>query len=112
MKKMTGWALAALVAATQLPADRITSTTVACPTMEAFRKIREHADTGGNKELYIMQQGCVVLTPKDKIHVIDPDRKMHGMFLKVQIEHSGEILYVQKSHVKVEQAGTGNIFRF
>jgi len=112
MKRFSLFVLALLTAAVSLPADRITTTAIACPTMEAFRKIHEYIDTSGNKELFIMQQGCVVLTPKDKIHVIDPQNKVHGMFLRVQIDRINEIMYVKKNYVKVEQAGTGNILRF
>ncbi|WP_456451260.1 hypothetical protein [Hydrogenimonas sp.] len=112
MKRFSLFASALLTAAVSLPADRITTTAIACPTMEAFKKIHNYQDTSENKELFIMQQGCVVLTPKDKIHVIDPEHKTHGMFLKIQVDRTNEIMYVRKNYVKVEQAGTGNILRF
>ncbi len=100
------------VAALQLQADRITSTAIACPDMEAFKKIKTYSADQGNKELYIMQQGCVVLTPKEKIHVLDTENMPHGMFVRIQLERTNEILYVKKKYVKIEQSGKGNVFRF
>ncbi len=103
---------AVCLAALQLQADKITSTAIACPDMEAFKKIKAYRDESGNKELYIMQQGCVVLTPKEKIHVLEPDRRTHGMFLRVQVDRTNEVMYVHKKYVKVEQSGSGNVFKF
>jgi hypothetical protein len=100
-----------LLAAVSLQADRITSTAIACPTMEAFRALKK-MPPDENRELYIMKQGCVVLTPKDKIHVIEPDHATHGRFLRIQLERTNETMYVNKNYVKVEQSGKGNIFRF
>ena len=112
MKKIFIVITLCVAAVMSLQADRITSTAIACPDMEAFRKIKAFDNEQGNKELYIMQQGCSVLTPNDKIHVIDPEQTVHGRFYRIQLERTNEILYIKKNYVKVEQSGSGNIFKF
>jgi hypothetical protein len=54
----------------------------------------------------------VVLTPQDKIHVLSPEQLTHGMFVRVQLDRTNEILYVKKKYVKIEQSGSGNILKF
>ncbi|WP_457597302.1 hypothetical protein [Hydrogenimonas sp.] len=112
MTKMWRWVLLALLATGSLWADKVKTTAVACPTMEAFEKIRAYHDDTASKELYIMQQGCTVLTPNDKIRVIDPEKRVHGTYVKVQVDRTNEILYVNARYIKIEQAGSGNILRF
>ena len=110
--KKTGCALLLAALTTTLCADRIKTTAIACPDMAAFKRIKALKESTENKELFIMQQGCVVLSPKDKIHVIDPENPVHGMFLRIQIDRTNETMYIRKNYVKVEQSGRGNVFRF
>jgi len=111
MKRLTILFAGLAFAALSLQADRITSTAIACPTMEAFRALKS-MPANENRELYIMQQGCAVLTPKDKIHVIEPEHSTHGRFLRIQVDRTNETMYVNKNYVKIEQSGRGNIFSF
>ncbi|BDY13588.1 hypothetical protein HCR_19000 [Hydrogenimonas cancrithermarum] len=95
-----------------LHADRIKSTTVACPTVEILEGLEKSDADFKEKNFYIMQQGCVVLTPKDKIHVLSPDASCCGKYLRISIDRTNDIMYVNKYDVFVEQGGTKNILRF
>ena len=104
--------LTAMSLAVAVQADRIKSTTIACPDIKTFEEIEQKEGDFKNKNLYLMQKGCVVLTPKDKIHILEPDSNCCGIYYRIQIDATNDIMYVRKYNVYVEQSGTGNIFRF
>jgi hypothetical protein len=110
---MMGW-IALMAFGSLAQADRIIATAVACPDMEAFKRISEirSNDKIANKELYVMQQGCQVLTPNDKISVIDPEHRVHGEFVRILVDKTNDILYIRARYLKIEQSGSGNIFKF
>ncbi|WP_457598084.1 hypothetical protein [Hydrogenimonas sp.] len=93
-------------------ADRIKSTTVACPSVETLQRLEESEAGFTEKNLYIMQNKCVVLTPKEKIHVLSPDASCCGVYLRISVERTNDIMYVNKADVAIEQSGTKNILRF
>ncbi len=95
-----------------LNADRIKSTTVACPTVEALEKLEKSDADFRQKNLFLMQEGCRVLTPKDKIHVLTPTAACCGKYLRISIDKSNDIMYVDKDSVHIEQPGDKNILRF
>ncbi len=103
--------LAAMVMAVALQADRIKSTTVACPDVKTLEALENMDGSFQDKNMYILKNGCVVLTPKDKIHVLAPDNTCCGLYYRIQIDATNDIMYVKKFSVLVEQPGTGNIFK-
>ena len=107
---MLGLVLALAVSVAQ--ADRIRSTTVACPDVKTLEKLEHLGGDFKDKNLFILRHGCVVLTPKDKIHVLAPDNSCCGLYYRIQVDATNDIMYVKKFSVQVEQAGTGNIFKF
>ncbi len=107
------WLIIGLVASVvTLQADRIRSTTIACYDTKTLQDVLSRVDRYKNNDLKLMQRGCKVLGPKDKIHVLAPDSNCCGIFYRIQVDKTNDIMYVRKIDVKVEQAGTGNIFRF
>ncbi len=104
--------LTAMVMAVALQADRIKSTTVACPDVKTLEALENMDGSFQDKNMYILKNGCVVLTPKDKIHVLAPDNTCCGLYYRIQIDATNDIMYVKKFSVYVEQAGKGNIFKF
>ena len=111
MKKTLTW-LALVSLAVGLQADRIKSTTVACPDVKTLETLENMDGSFKDKNLYILRHGCVVLTPRDKIHVLEPDENCCGIYYRIQIDATNDIMYVKKFSVYVEQPGTGNIFKF
>jgi len=103
--------MVAFLAASAL-ADRIKSTTVACPSVETLKRLEESDAGFTEKSLYIMEKGCVVLTPREKIHVLTPDASCCGLYLRISVERTNDIMYVNKADVAIEQSGTKNILRF
>ncbi len=95
-----------------LYADRIVSTTVACPSVEALEKLQNSDMDFKEKNLFLMQEGCRVLTPKEKIHVLTPTAACCGKYLRISIDKTSDIMYVDKGSVYVEQPGDKNILRF
>ena len=110
MKRTIAW-LAVMALAAALQADRIKSTTVACPDVKTLEALETMEGSFKDKNLYILQHGCVVLTPKDKIHVLAPDDTCCGLYYRIQVDATNDIMYVKKFSVYVEQS-SGNIFRF
>ena len=106
------FALALYFGALSVQADRIRSTTIACPDVETLETLENMEGDFKDKNLFLMQKGCVVLTPKDKIHVLAPDKSCCGIYARVQIDKTGEIMYIRKLDIYIEQSGTGNIFKF
>ncbi|WP_456381072.1 hypothetical protein [Hydrogenimonas sp.] len=104
--------LMAMVMAVAVQADRIKSTTVACPDVKTLEALEEMDGNFRDKNMYILKNRCVVLTPRDKIHVLAPDDTCCGLYYRIQIDATNDIMYVKKFSVHVEQAGTGNVFRF
>ena len=92
-------------------ADRVKNTTVACPTVKELETLENMDGSFQEKNLYILKHGCVVLTPKDKIHVLAPDDTCCGPYYRIQIDATNDIMYVKKFSVYVEQS-TGNVFKF
>lgn len=112
MKRWTVWALTAVLWVSQASADKIKSSTVACPDVESLEKLTQMKGDYNDKNMYILKHGCKVLTPKDKIHVLAPDDKCCGLYYRIQIDDTNDIMYVGKFSVQVEQAGTKNILKF
>jgi hypothetical protein len=92
-------------------ADRVKNTTVACPTVKELETLENMDGSFRDKNMYILKHGCVVLTPKDKIHVLAPDDTCCGLYYRIQIDATNDIMYVKKFSVYVEQS-TGNVFKF
>jgi len=95
-----------------LQADKVRSTTIACYDTKTLVDVLSRVGKYKNDELKLMQRGCKVVGPKDKIHVLAPDSNCCGIFYRIQLDKTNDIMYIRKIDVKVEQAGTGNIFRF
>ena len=106
------FALALLFGVLSAQADRIKSTTIACPDVKTLEALEQMEGDFKNKNLLLMQKGCIVLTPKDKIHILEPDSNCCGIYYRIKIDATNDIMYVKKFSVQVEQAGTGNIFKF
>ena len=104
--------LTLLFGALSVQADRIRATTVACADVKTLEKLEHLGGDFKDKNLFILRHGCVVLTPKDKIHVLAPDNTCCGLYYRIQVDATDDIMYVKKFSVQVEQAGTGNVFRF
>ena len=104
--------LTLLLGALSAQADRIRATTVACADVKTLEKLEHLGGDFKDKNLFILRHGCVVLTPKDKIHVLAPDNSCCGLYYRIQVDATDDIMYVKKFSVQVEQAGTGNVFRF
>ncbi|WP_201352755.1 hypothetical protein [Hydrogenimonas urashimensis] len=110
---MYKWAMMALVLfSLNLQADRIRSTTIACSDTKTLQKVLSEVGEYKKRNLQLMQMGCKVLSPDDKIHILEPDSNCCGIFYRIQVEKSNDIMYVRKLDVIVEQAGTGNILKF
>jgi len=103
--------LIAIMMAGQLWADRLRSTTVACPDVKTLKALERLSGDFKAKNLFILQHGCKVLTPKDAIHVLEPDDTCCGVYYRIQVDASGDILYVKKFSVIVEQSDS-NVIRF
>ena len=93
-------------------ADRIKSTTVACPSVETLQTLEKSRADFKDKNLFLMKKGCLVLTPGDKIHVLTPTAACCGRYERISIDATNDIMYVDKSAVYVEQPGDKNILRF
>jgi hypothetical protein len=104
--------LTTLLAVTTLFADKIVSTTVACPSVEALEKLQNSDMDFKEKNLFLMREGCRVLAPKEKIHVLTPTAACCGKYLRISIDKTSDIMYVDKGSVYVEQPGDKNILRF
>ncbi len=104
--------IVALLGGLAAQADRIQSTTVACPDVKTLERLERMDGSFKDKNLYILQHGCAVLTPEDKIHVLAPDDTCCGLYYRIQVDKTGDIMYVKKFSVYVEQSGSGNILKF
>jgi len=97
-----------------LAADQITKKTLACPDMVKLTK----APVGEDKdpldlEMYMVANGCVVLTKMDKIQAIGYDpRNSQEIYQQIVLKKTGEVMYILRSVILVEQGGKKGQLRF
>ena len=97
-----------------LNADVITHKALACPTQDALKKAPvETTSNSLELEMYVIANGCVILSREDKIEAIGYDpRNSKELYQQVVYKRTGTQLYILRSSILVEQGGKKNSYRF
>ncbi len=97
-----------------LAADRISVTTMACPSPEVFSRITDEIRSDYVKmNRFAQKNGCLVFDRNDRVQVVERvgGEELSPLVLIVD-SRTGERYYVQRSAVIVEQPGRLNRLKF
>jgi len=97
-----------------LSADKINKKTLACPNIDKLKKapVHEGADPLA-LSMYIIANDCKMLSKHTQIEAIGYDsRNSVETFQKILDKKSGNIFYILRSSIFVEQGGKKNSLKF
>ncbi len=86
---------------------------IACPSIDIIKKSSQYADDFIALNKYAITNGCKFLNLQDPIEAIDYDpASKKSIYIKILDKRTGNILYIKRQHVLIEQPGKKNNFRF
>ena len=87
--------------------------TIACPSLGIIKGSGAYTDDIMALNQYAISNGCRFIGSKDSIEAIDYDPATEkSIFIKILYKNSGDVLYVKRQHILIEQPGKKNSFRF
>jgi len=96
-----------------LLADKVIVKAMACPNMDIMKKSSQYASDFIELNKYAIVNGCKFLNLQDPIEAIDYDSASEkAIYIKILEKRTGNILYIKRQHVHIEQPGKKNNFRF
>jgi hypothetical protein len=97
-----------------LNADKINKETLACPDIDKLKKAPVYKEADPLKlNMYVIANDCEILTKHSDIEAIGYDpRNSTEIFQKILDKKSGNILYILRSSIFVEQGGKKNSLKF
>ena len=94
-------------------ADKVMVETIACPSLSIIKGSGAYTDDIMALNQYAIANGCKFIGSKDSIKAIDYDPATgKSIFIKILLKNSGDVLYVKRQHIRIEQPGKKNSFRF
>jgi hypothetical protein len=94
-------------------ADKVVVETMACPELKIIQNSVQYTDDIMALNQYAIANNCKFLGSKDLIEAIDYDPASEkSIFIKILLRNTGDILYVKRQHILIEQPGKKNSFRF
>lgn len=92
-------------------ADKIIVQTMGCPSVSTFALVDENARSDIIKmQHFANTHGCVILSPSDKIQVLNPNAA--NPFATIVVQRTQARYRVPRKNVQVEQPGQKNHFSF
>lgn len=96
-----------------LLADKVVVETIACPTLNIIQGSAKYTDDIMALNHYAIANSCKFIGSKDDIEAVDYDSaNSKSIYMKILLRGSGDILYVKRQHIFIEQPGRKNNFRF
>ena len=96
-----------------LLADKVIVKAIACPSIDIIKKSSQYVDDFIALNKYAITNGCKSLNSQDLIEAIDYDTaSKKSIFIKILDKRTGNILYVKRQYIQIEQPGKKNNFRF
>jgi len=92
-------------------ADKVIKETLACPTLDALKKVP--LKNGLDLNMYAIANNCIVLNRYSDVKAIGYDNyKSKDIYQKIIFNKTGAELYMKKSALQIEEGGKKNILRF
>ncbi len=96
-----------------LSADKVVVKTLACPELKMIQNSVKYSDDIIALNKYAVVNNCKVISSSDVIEAIDYDAANEkSIYIKILLKSSGDVLYVKREHILIEQPGKRNNFRF
>ena len=97
-----------------LNADKINKKTLACPDIDKLKKAPVHKGADPlDLSMYVIANDCKILTKDTEVEAIGYDpRNSTEIYQQVLDKKSGNILYILRSSIFVEQSGKKNSLKF
>lgn len=97
-----------------LQADQIKVKSLACPSLETFKKVPSEAlEDDLSLSLFAVANDCRVLSRSDHVTAIGYDpRNEKTIYIQILHKQSGETLFIRRKNLLVEQPGKKNQYRF
>ena len=97
-----------------LDADKINKKTLACPDIDKLKKAPVHIGADPLAlSMYVIANDCKILTKDTDIEAIGYDpRNSTEIYQQILDKKSGNILYILRSSIFVEQGGKKNTLKF
>ena len=96
-----------------LLADKVIVKAIACPSIDILEKSSQYTDDFIALNKYAIANGCKSLSLQDPVEAVDYDTaSKKSIYIKILDKRTGNILYIKRQHVLIEQPGKKNNFRF
>jgi len=101
---------------TALLADKVLVNSIGCSDIDAVLGLnKDDAKDSLKLVQYAAKNNCTVLSPKDKIEVLDKEvsHSTHNLvFTLIKLKDTGKQLYVYKKNIFIERSGDKNKLKF